>query len=215
MKNLKIGIFLFLLLPTIVYPITVDQLLHQLQKRYASLEDLKANFYQSTIFQTLGALNRHEVKARGIFYLKRPNMMRWEYERPQKQLIISDGKKIWVYLKEDRQVMVGDAKSVLDKRLLSSFFMNTKEIKEEFDITIKRKDGQIRLTLIPKVAQPNLKSLDIWLKEDNYQIIKVYTVDLYGNATTIVFIKISYNLGLPNSLFHFTPPKGIEIIKMP
>ena len=58
MKNLKIAIFLFLLLPTIAYPITVDQLLHQLQKRYASLEDLKANFYQSTIFQTLGALKQ-------------------------------------------------------------------------------------------------------------------------------------------------------------
>lgn len=209
------AIFLLLLLPTVAYPITVDQLFQHLQRKYASLKDLKANFSQSTIFQPLGASNRQEIKGEGIFYLKKPRMMRWDYIEPEKQHIISDGKKVWIYLEEDRQVMVGPSTSVLDKRLLSSFFMDTKGIKDEFSVTLKEKGENIELTLIPKVLQPNLKSLYIWLKKKDYQIIKVFTIDSYGNTTTIMFTKILFNPGLPVSLFRFSPPKGIEVIKMP
>jgi outer membrane lipoprotein carrier protein len=208
-------IFWFFLLPAVAYPITVDQLFQHLQKKYASLKDLRASFSQSTVFQSLGASNRQEIKGEGVFYLKRPHMMRWDYTEPEKQHIISDGRKIWVYLEEDQQVMVGPSASVLDKRLLSSFFMDTKSIKSEFNITLKEEAEDITLSLTPKILQPNLKSLYIWLKKKNYQIIKVSTIDLYGNTTTIVFTKILFNPGLPVSLFCFSPPKGVEVIKMP
>ncbi len=220
-------IFLFFLLPAVAYPITVDQLFQHLQKKYASLKDLRASFSQSTVFQSLGTSNRQEIKGEGVFYLKRPHMMRWDYTEPEKQHIISDGKKIWVYLEEDQQVMVGSSASVLDKHLLSSFFMDTTQIKKEFNVNLEEENGQIKLTLIPKVIQPSLKSLHIWLKKParhryaqalaggkDYQIIKVSTIDLYGNTTTIVFTKILFNPGLPISLFCFSPPKGVEVIKM-
>lgn len=196
------------------HPITVDQLFQNLQRKYASLKDLKANFSYSTVFQPLGASNRQEIKGEGIFYLKKPHMMRWDYTGPEKQHIISDGKKVWIY-EEDRQVMVGPATSVLDKRLFSSFFMDTKGIKDEFNITLKEEDEDIELALTPKVLQPNLKSLYICLKKKDYQITKVSTIDSYGNTATIMFTKILFNPGLPVSLFHFSPPKGIEVIKMP
>lgn len=208
-------IFLFFLLSAVAYPLTVDQLLQHLQGEYASLKDLKIDFSQSTVFQSLGTSNRREIKGEGTFYLKRPNMMRWDYTEPEKQHIISDGKKIWIYLEEDRQVMVEPATSVLDKRLLSWFFMGTRAIKDEFNVTLKERGEDIELALTPKILQPNLKSMYIWLKKKNYQIIKVSTIDLYGNTTTIVFTKILFNPGLPVSLFRFSPPKGVEVIKMP
>ena len=36
-------------------------------------------------------------------WLKKPGRMRWDYEKPEKKLMVSDGSTLWVYEPEDEQ----------------------------------------------------------------------------------------------------------------
>ena len=76
-----------------------------LEKGYASLQDVQADFVQKTI---IAGINR-EQKGSGELLLKKPAsataMFRFNYTKP-KQQIVSNGKQVWFYLPENKQVMV-------------------------------------------------------------------------------------------------------------
>ena len=42
--------------------------------------------------------------------LKKPGRMRWEYVKPQKKLMVADGKTLWIYEPDDEQAYRHDLK---------------------------------------------------------------------------------------------------------
>ena len=66
------------------------------------LDGLVASFTQTV--ESAG-LPRPQVE-KGKVYLLRPGRMRWDYEVPRGKLAIADGRKSYVYLPEERQVLV-------------------------------------------------------------------------------------------------------------
>ena len=52
----------------------------------------------------------------GTVYFKRPGMMRWEYDAPEKKLFIVDGKTAWFYVPYDRTVTKAPMKQSSDLR---------------------------------------------------------------------------------------------------
>src|SRR5688572_4156488 len=73
----------------------------KLQDYLGSLTTFEARFVQ----RIAGAQSDGEESS-GKFYLQRPGSLRWEYEKPQTQLVVTDGQRLWVYDKELRQVTV-------------------------------------------------------------------------------------------------------------
>ena len=49
----------------------------------------------------------------GVFYLKRPGLFRWDYEGDSAQLIVADGKRVWLLDRELDQVSHQSQKSAL------------------------------------------------------------------------------------------------------
>ncbi|MDH3877689.1 MAG: outer membrane lipoprotein carrier protein LolA, partial [Desulfobacterales bacterium] len=84
--------------------LTVDQILGHVENKYTNSK-FAADFIQKS---TIKAMNITDM-ATGKVYIKYPGMMRWEYEKPDRQIIITDGDKLWVYRPEDNQVMTGKA----------------------------------------------------------------------------------------------------------
>jgi outer membrane lipoprotein-sorting protein len=83
----------------------------------------------------------------------------------------------------------------------------TGEAQEQKDTTV--------LKLSPKTAQPNLKSLTLWVDRKNYCITRSSLEDEMGNRTLLKFSAITIDKGLSDSLFMFTPPPGVEIYEPP
>jgi outer membrane lipoprotein-sorting protein len=67
-----------------------------MEARYRHAETLKAAFYER--FSDGKGGGQAES---GTVYFSRPGRMRWEYESPQKQLFIADGKSVWFYVPAD------------------------------------------------------------------------------------------------------------------
>lgn len=86
---------------------------HSTQQLAPPIASFSANFFQRT---TLAAEQR-ELRADGQVSVKLPDgrqplMYRFEYFRPSQQEIVSDGRSLWIYHPENREVILTDVSSL-------------------------------------------------------------------------------------------------------
>src|SRR5262245_19666145 len=70
---------------------------------YRGSPGIVARFTQILASRTLASPQQES----GTLYLKAPGKMRWEYSHPRGKLAVCDGSKVFLYLPEDREVLVG------------------------------------------------------------------------------------------------------------
>jgi outer membrane lipoprotein carrier protein len=107
---------------------TLDKILDNVEKRYAS-SGFSAKFDQTS---TLRAVQITDT-ASGKAYFQYPGNMRWEYETPDKQYIITNNDFLWIYSPADNQLMKGNA---------SQYFGDGKGASFLSDISLLRKKVQ-------------------------------------------------------------------------
>src|SRR5215472_17397787 len=86
-------------------------LVARLEARYHSARTLQATFLER--YTESGRQVRAEA---GTVYFRRPGKMRWEYDAPEKNLFLVDGKMAWFYVPADRTVTRVPAKESSDWR---------------------------------------------------------------------------------------------------
>src|SRR5260370_22358678 len=90
---------LMLLLSSLNGSREADELASRMEARYRSAKTLQATFLER--YAENGSVLRTEA---GTAYFRRPGKMRWEYERPEKDLFLVDGKTAWFYVPPDHTV---------------------------------------------------------------------------------------------------------------
>jgi outer membrane lipoprotein carrier protein len=182
-------------------------LVRKVEEHRARTADLVARFTQS---YRSGMLKR-EVVERGVVSIKRPGRMRWEYKDPEAKLFVSDGKTFYFYVPADRQVVVSeqDAERSLAGRLLSG----RGGLLEEFDASLDEplEEGVLRVKLVPRHAQPDVERAFVDV-EPTGRIRSILLEDVQGNRTRFRFESVRENTGLPDKLFRFDVPAGVEVI---
>jgi outer membrane lipoprotein-sorting protein len=81
------------------------------ESRYRTARTLQASFLER--YTENGRVVRVEA---GIAYFRRPGKMRWEYEAPEKNLFLVDGKTAWFYVPADHTATRVPAKLSTDWR---------------------------------------------------------------------------------------------------
>jgi outer membrane lipoprotein carrier protein len=89
----------------------VKPLVNRFEARYRAAHTLQATFLER-YFEN-GRIARVEA---GIAYFRRPGKMRWEYQSPEKNLFIVDGKSAWFYVPADHTATRVPAKESSDWR---------------------------------------------------------------------------------------------------
>ena len=97
----------------------IKLVIKNLHKKYDNVTSYKSDFIQISYFKTANILQKYK----GTLYLKRPDMMRWDYTEPEVQSIISNGKKIWYYYPGDNQVNVGNLSKGKESYEMNLIFM--------------------------------------------------------------------------------------------
>jgi len=173
------------------------------------LQSLHAQFKQE-IYDEKGQILE---KSQGKMYIQRPNRFRWVYQQPYQQLIVADGKKVWIYDSDLEQVTVKNLDKALGKT--PAFLLSHRQATLEKDFIINKlpssRTGATRLELIPKDAQAYFDSMRLNLQ--GKKLLNLELVDNLGQTTNIYFLKIKRNQKLNANLFKFTPPAGVDIIK--
>ncbi len=190
---------------------TLEEVLKKVEKRYA-LSGFKADFFQSS---TLKALDITDT-AMGKISIKRPGKMRWIYEAPERQSIITDGTRLWIYRPDDNQVMLGVAPSYFGGGKGASFLTDIREMRATFDITLEIPDvpDRYKLKLIPRVKSVDVTHVSVWIAKKTWEVREVATYNTYGDETRMEFSHIEFIDDLPDPLFMFTIPDGTHVIQL-
>lgn len=183
-------------------------LVRRIEERHARASDLVARFTQSYRSGMLG----REIVERGVVSIKRPGRMRWEYKDPEAKLFISDGRTFYFYVPADRQVVVSeqDAERSLAGRLLSG----RGGLLDEFDASLDEplEEGVLRVKLVPRREQPDVDRAFVDV-EPSGRIRSILLLDVQGNRTRFRFESVRENVGLPDKLFRFDVPAGVEVVR--
>jgi chaperone LolA len=205
-KAFKLAVALGLTFSSLALAQNCDSLLEQVRAKYRKITDLKAHVVQTVCSAASGTCTRYE----GELELKRPDKLRMDITKPDKQEIVCDGSAIWLHLVNEKQVMKSGLKSSpqflvwlnpLDKLLAG-------RAKDGC-----RNNGDYIFFLEPEELKDIIKAVKVVVDRKTLLITGMEAVDVNGNSAEYNFSKIKVNPGLKAARFNFIMPKNAEIIE--
>jgi outer membrane lipoprotein carrier protein len=186
----------------------------RIQKFYETTKDLHARFEQ-TMETGVGK----KRTATGELWLKKPGRMRWEYQKPERKLMVADGQSLWVYEPEDQQAF---RQSLTSSSLPSSvsFLWGQGRLADEFDVAIEKAppagvggEGITVLKLVPKKATAQYRYLLFAVNDKTGMVVETVIFDQQGGTNDMKFRDIELNKNVGDDKFKFTPPVGTRILR--
>ena len=176
-------------------------------------KDLQANFTQ-TIYSKRGT-----EASEGKMWVAKPGKFYWDYQRPNPQKIISNGKKVYHYDIDLEQIsvrsrseLVGDVAVELlngDDNVSRNYKVE-RTVKNLAPSRLQKYIGSgVSYRLKPKTHQEEYDAL--WVVLDGNAITAVM-IDGGGTQTILTFSDMKRNTGIPAKQFEFTPPPGVDIV---
>lgn len=183
-----------------------------MQERYEKISTVTAAFNQEVETQTGGVL-----KSEGRFFFKKPGRMKWLYTAPEKDVIVSNGKTLWIFQPDLNQVIEKPMASGAGA-LAEAFLSGLGALKDEFEITLAldlaKDDAKNHvLNLEPKRTHPGIRRMSMELDKKTLIVVKTVVEDHLGNLTAITFSGIKTDVPLKDSFFEYRPPKGATVVR--
>lgn len=191
--------------------LSLDEIMGRIENRYAA-KGFSANFSQES---TIKAMDITDT-ASGNLFVMAPGMMRWEYEKPDQQLVITDGKRLWVYRQNDNQVMVGTSPYFFGNGKGGGFLSDMKIIREKFNIALDDKTSgkYYVLRLIPKRKVFDIALIYLSISINTFDIVQITTYNSYNDKTKIYLKNIEFKKHIEDSMFYFEIPEGADILQL-
>jgi outer membrane lipoprotein carrier protein len=189
---------------------TADALAKALQQRYQNIRDFSASFTHSY----RGGVLRTQTTERGTVAVKKPGLMHWVYTSPEKKEFVSDGKKIYSYLPQDKQVIVSDVPPADQATTPALFLAGKGDIARDFTASYAdaAAAGSAALKLTPRKNEPDYEYLIVAVDPATLQIRGLTTRDRQGGDSTLTFTNMKENQGLSDKEFAFRVPRGVDVI---
>lgn len=186
--------------------------LQSLKEKLSPIHAMEADFKQE-VRQAGGEVSQ---TVSGHLQIKKPGLFRWEVLEPEKNLIVSDGKKVWNYDEDLEQVTV----QYLERASGTPVFFLSGEV-DSLDKDFMVKDvtklpdncsskSSLCYLLHPHQADSPFQWIKIGFHEDRLHELQI--LDQLGQVSRFYFSKIKTNTALEKTIFQFTPPKGVDVI---
>src|SRR5437762_14235478 len=187
--------------------VSLDDVVRGVEAAYGRMTDLKAEISQTSFNKSLN----QTIPAAGTVYLKKGGKLRWEYTEPTRQVIVSDGKTIWIYTPTLNQVNSGPAPEALAGPA-GSFLSGLGKLREHFSVRLlnpaqpQDADGHVVLDRTPKQPLPTLQRLILAFDPNGWPLRKAVGYDQFENTVTMQFTNLAINPGLEDKPLAFVPP---------
>src|SRR5437667_11472963 len=197
-----------------------------LEARYRAARTLRA-----TLLERYSENGRPVRVEAGRAYFRKPGKMRWEYESPENNLFLVDGKTAWFYVPADHTVTRVPAKQSTDWRTplaLLAGEMKLSRICARVDLATDEKqdkDGDVVLSCPLKgsetAADPASKNgaphakrdlLLLEVAQDTNQLVRIVLREAGGIEIEFKFKDWQFDPPVPDSFFRFEVPLGVAIV---
>lgn len=185
-------------------------ILDTLHERYQALEDLEVEFTQEVHSGVFAAVE----KTSGKMYLAERDKFRVQTDE---QTIVSDGKLLWVYNKDNEQVTIDKVDKAHDLVRPSDYIFSFREAYSAEllpDTTI----DEIECTVVRLTADEGdefIQEMTLFVSEDDRLTRRAEYRDINGNTVTIDFSNVKIDEGISDEIFEFHTPEGVEEVRLP
>ena len=191
---------------------SANDLAAALQAKYAAVTDFSASF----VHRYRGGVLKKEALERGTVLIKKPGRMRWTYESPEPKVFVADGRRIYAYIPEDRQVIISEVPSDDDATTPALFLTGKGHLTRDFAVSIPDvadpTPNTYTLKFTPRRREAEYDWMVLVVDRTTLQIRTLVTVDAQGGQSTFVFSNIRQNTGIPDSQFRFAVPRGVDVV---
>ena len=203
--------------------------------------DYSADFSQESKIASLDRLQRANGRVEVAFGYQAGQVQQtgptvkfhWQYDSPSTQTIISDGETMWVYLPENNQVIESNLELVnqADQSDPMAFLTGLGNLSRDFSISwaMPQQDteGNYVLQMTPRQSSSLVGKLVIVVdrhavesfqnrgnaKRPWFPILSTTVYDPNGNSTVIQFSNLRVNHGIPDTVFDFIVPEGVQVVR--
>ena len=180
----------------------------QLKRFVREVQSATGQFTQSTV----GAQGRTQPAQSGAFSFQRPGRFKWQVQKPYEQLIVSDGKQVLQYDPDLAQVTQRNVDAAIGTSPAAILF-GSGSLEQAFNVeALPERDGLQWLRATPKTADAGFSRVDLGFSGNVPQ--RVELLDSFGQTTRVTLSGMKANPPLPTSEFSFTPPEGVDVVKM-
>ena len=180
-----------------------------LQQLLQPIQNLQGQFLQQQ-FDSDGELL---LKSDGDFALQRPGKFVWHTAEPFEQLLVSNGKKLWLYDPDLEQVSIKNVDANLQQTPMLILTGDSDQLLKNFQIVetpSENNSKQRHFLLLALQAEAVFERLIIVFNNDILSEIKVH--DSLGQLTQFELLNAAVNSDLDSNQFEFKIPDGTEII---
>ncbi len=188
-------------------PAAAAALAAKVQAYYEGTRDLEARFAQTYTYAGFG---RRQVSS-GTLRVKKPGMMRWDYDKPARKTIAVKGSRLVQWEPEENQAYVDEKFDASAMSAAVTFLLGKGDLAREFDLSL---DGAGALVLRPKAPDPRVDSIALTVGDEG-EVKATRVVDGSGNVNELKLSGMKRNPGLPESAFDVKLPKDAHRIAAP
>jgi outer membrane lipoprotein carrier protein len=171
------------------------------------LVTLQAKFEQSV----LDTENASAGLMHGLFLLERPGRFRWDYVSPRSQIILADGRDVWIIEEDLKQVTRHYQKWAL-KGTPAAFLALEESIDKDFEvIEIGERLGMQWLELIPRDPESDFNRVLLAFLGNELRHMELN--DKFGQISRFRFFDVQRNLPIDPQLFVYQGPDDWDVLQ--
>jgi outer membrane lipoprotein carrier protein len=191
------------------------------QAFYDQTQDVSATFFQTYV----NKLYQRTDRSSGRVVFKKPGKMRWDYDKPNGKVIVSNGSKLLVYEPGE----AGEQGQVVEQAIgqaqlpqAMAFLMGTGKLEDDFTFRLldAQREGYAAgdvLELRPKQPTPHFDRILFYVERTpalRGLVRRLLIIDANGNRNRFDFSALKFNSNVGEQTFEWRPPQGTRRVQM-
>ncbi len=213
------------LLLLFVHALSGQEFLHpsdvvkKMKENFKTMKSYEANF--TIVVKD----NKDSKTSSGVARYKSGGKLNFTFRDPSGDWIISDGKKMWVYVASLRAVGVQDLKKSQNGKPVydTGSYEGLVRLFERYHYRFSSPDQPVSenngkyflLTLSEKTASGGYETLELKVNASTYLIESMKGVSPSGRIVEMTFSSIQVNPDLQDNLFQYSPKDGVKVVENP
>ncbi len=146
----------------------------------------------------------------GRFEFARPDRFRFDYLKPYPQVVVSDGRTLWMHDPDLNQVTVRRVDKALG--VTPAALLTGEDLTRDFTLAAQPdRDGLAWVRATPKAADSGFQWMTIGFKGRALAVVEI--LDRFGQRTKVSLEGLQANVDLPAERFRFVPPPGADVLE--
>lgn len=190
---------------------SAEVILARAAEAYRVATTLRSEFVQKIEIPALEA----EKEGRGVVFQRKPNYFLMKFDEPKGDIVVADGQWFWMYYpsaQPDQVVRTAIDQTAEGATLGGQFLVSPTE---RYVATYVQRDvvghrPAYLLSLVPKFEAP-YTLVRVWIDAQDHLVRKFEIHEENETVRTITLSNVEAGIDLPEDLFRFTPPPGVEV----